>query len=282
MDNVFTVDVEDWFHTMDFNFHPDTWENYDDRIDYGINLILDFLDKHSIKATFYTLGCVARKQPELIKRISSKGHEIGSHGNFHRMITTQDRDEFRRDILSSKQILEEVTGKEINLYRSSSWSVVPETLWALEILDEEGFICDSSIQPFRTPLSGFKNAPRKPFYPIINGRKLKLLEFPSSVLPFYKACFPFCGGLYLRVFPVAFIKFALEVVNRETHGMIYTHPWELDAYQPRLKVPVHIRFTHYYNLKATANKLDKLLEISKFTTMGEILKKGGYEAISIN
>jgi polysaccharide deacetylase family protein (PEP-CTERM system associated) len=244
MKNIFTIDVEDWFHTMDFNFSMETWHTYEDRIEYGINAIIDVLSKHNVKATFFVLGCVAKQHPSLIRRIIAQGHEIGSHGLNHKMITTQNREEFREDVVRSKEILEDLTGKPINLYRSSSWSIVPKTIWALEVLEEEGFICDSSIQPFKTPLSGFKNAPRLPFYPIINGRKLNILEFPPSVLPFFYGCLPFCGGLYLRVFPISYIKYALKKVNTSNHGMIYTHPWELDFHQPRLKMPMHIKFRH--------------------------------------
>jgi polysaccharide deacetylase family protein (PEP-CTERM system associated) len=277
MNNTFTIDVEDWYHTMDFNFPMDTWDTYEDRIEYGLNSIMDVLSKHKVKATFFVLGCVAKKHPDLVKRIAHQGHEIGSHGLNHRMITLQDRDEFREDVLMSKEILQDITGTHIDLYRSSSWSIVPKTIWALEVLEEQGFLCDSSIQPFKTPLSGFKNAPREPFYPIIHGRKLNILEFPPSVLPFFNGCLPFCGGLYLRTFPLAYIKYALKKVNNSTQGMIYTHPWELDSEQPRLKMPMHIKFTHYYNLNATLNKLDALLESFKFVTLGQLIKEGKYQ-----
>ena len=278
MKNIFTIDVEDWFHTMDFNFSMDTWHTYENRIEYGLNAIMDVLSKHNVKATFFVLGCVAKQHPSLIRRIIALGHEIGSHGMNHRMVTTQNREEFREDVIMSKEILQELTGQPIDLYRSSSWSIVPETIWALGVLEEEGFICDSSIQPFKTPLSGFKSAPREPFYPIIDGRKLNILEFPPSVLPFLNGCLPFCGGLYLRTFPIEYIKYALKKVNKSNHGMIYTHPWELDCGQPRLKMPMHIKFTHYYNLDSTLNKLDGLLESFKFTTLGEVVRKGKHQS----
>ncbi len=277
MNNTFTIDVEDWYHTMDFNFPMDTLHTYEDRIECGLNSIMDVLSKHNVKATFFVLACVAKQNPSLIRRIISQGHEIGSHGMYHTMVTQQNRQEFREDVVMSKEILQDFTGQPINLYRSSSWSIVPKTIWALEILEDEGFICDSSIQPFKTPLSGFKNAPRVPFYPIIDGRQLNILEFPPSVLPILKGCLPFCGGLYLRTFPISYIKYALKKVNNSTQGMIYTHPWELDCGQPRLKMPLHIKFTHYYNLHVTLNKLDTLLEAFKFTTLGELIKEGKYQ-----
>jgi polysaccharide deacetylase family protein (PEP-CTERM system associated) len=279
MNNAFTIDVEDWYHTMDFNFPINTWNNYEDRIDYNLKTILEKLSKHNTKATFFVLGCVASKHPELIREIANQGHEIGSHGNMHKMITTQSEEEFKEDIMVSREILQDIVQKKVNLYRSSSWSIVPKTVWALNILEQEGFICDSSIQPFKTPLSGFKNSPREPFYPIINGEKLNLLEFPPSVLSLGKLCFPFCGGLYLRMLPIKFIKDALKNVNKTTQGLIYTHPWEWDVNQPKLKVPPHIKFTHYYNLQNTINKLDNLLDNFDFIPLGDLIKEGNYKAI---
>jgi polysaccharide deacetylase family protein (PEP-CTERM system associated) len=281
MENVFTIDVEDWFHTMDFNFPVNLWTSYERRVDYGMKVLLELLEKYNSKATFFVLGYVAQKYPKLIRHISEQGHEVASHGNLHRMVTTQSREEFIEDVTISKEILEQITGKRINLYRSSSWSIVPKTLWALEILEELGFKYDSSIQPFATPLSGFKNAPRNPFYPVINGRRLNLLEFPPSVISIGKACIPFCGGLYLRILPKCFLKYALKKVNNNAPGMIYTHPWESDVNQPRLKVPMHIQFTHYYNLSSTAEKLEYLLKNFQFSTFSEMVKDKKFPAVEL-
>ncbi|MCM0647212.1 polysaccharide deacetylase family protein [Clostridium swellfunianum] len=281
MKNVFTIDVEDWFHTMDFNFPVSSWNNYEDRVHHGLKDILELLDKYNVKATFFVLGYVARKHPELVRELINKGHEIGSHGDMHKMVTTQNREEFKKDVAASKEILEDMTGKKINIYRSSSWSIVPKTMWALEVLEELGFKYDSSIQPFTTPLSGFRNAPRTPFYPVVNGKRLNLLEFPPSVMPLGKACLPFCGGLYLRVLPKSFINYALNKVNKNNSGMIYTHPWELDVKQPRLKVPPHIKFTHYYNLSSTKDKLEYLLQNFEFDTLSKVVEDGVYPYIEL-
>jgi peptidoglycan/xylan/chitin deacetylase (PgdA/CDA1 family) len=119
MNNVFTIDVEDWYHTMDFNFPMESWDKYEDRVEVGLRLILEVLARHNVRATFFVLGCVAKKYPDLIKEIAGLGHEIGSHGTNHRMVTTQNREEFREDVALSKQILEDITGVDVKLYRSS-------------------------------------------------------------------------------------------------------------------------------------------------------------------
>lgn len=281
MKNILTIDVEDWYQTLDLNIPVNNWDTCDDRVHYGLNIILDLLDKYNIKATFFILGFIAKKHPELVKKIDNSGHEIGSHGTWHKLVYKQTKDEFREDIMLSKKILEDIIGKEVVLFRASSWSISENTLWALEILEEEGFICDSSIQPFKTPLSGISNAPTKPFYPVIGDKKLGILEFPPSVLQIGKIRVPFSGGLYLRTMPYSFIKRAIEFLNKSREAIIYIHPWEFDENQPRLEVPAHIKFTHYYNIKNNTLKLKKLLQDFDFITLGELIKNTKYEPLKI-
>lgn len=277
MTNALTIDLEDWYHTLDFNFPVNTWEQYEDRITNSTNIILETLDKHGVKATFFVLGYIAKKHPDLVRKISKKGHEIGSHGTLHKLIYKQTKDEFREDVADSKKLLQDITGKEVNLFRGSSWSISKDTLWALEILEEEGFKCDSSLQPFKTPLSGVNGAPKEPFYPVIEEKRLKIIEFPSTVLPMWKAGVPFSGGLYFRTMPLTFIKLALNKVNEKGPGMIYLHPWEVDVDQPKLKMFTHVRFTHYHNLNKTLNKLENLLDSFNFATLGEIIAEGSFK-----
>jgi len=282
MKNALTIDVEDWYQTLDFNFPQHTWEIYEDRVSDNLKQIISVLDKYNVKATFFVLGCIAEKHPHLIRELVAKGHEIGSHGTDHRLVYKQTPEEFREDIVNSKRILENITGKKVELFRASSWSISNETLWALEILEEEGFICDSSMQPFKTPLSGVSGAPRRPFHPLVNNRKLNLIEFPPTVLPVGNNSIPFSGGLYLRMLPIAFVKYALNKVNESGEGMIYTHPWEYDINQPKLKVSPIIKFTHYYNLKSTFLKLEELLKTFSFVTLGKIIENKAYPVISLD
>lgn len=281
MKNILTIDLEDWYHTLDFNFPIKSWVNFEDRVEYGLSIILEILEKYNTKATFFSLGYIAKKNPKIIKKIDAMGHEIGSHGTWHKLIYKQNIKEFREDIVSSKKILEDIIGKEVNFFRASSWSISKNTLWALDVLQEEGFICDSSIQPFKTPLSGMYNAPTEPFYPIINGEKFNILEFPPTVSKIGNVLVPFAGGLYFRVMPYVFIERALKIINLSKPAMIYLHPWEFDVNQPKLNVKPHIKFTHYYNINNNALKLEKLIKNFQFGTLGEIIKDNNYRAIKI-
>lgn len=279
--NALTIDVEDWYQALDFNFCPSSWHCYEDRIEYGLSRILELLDQSGVKATFFVLGHIAKKYPKMIRKISDLGHEIGSHGMEHRLVYVQGPEEFRKDVAHSKKLLEDIAGKKIVLFRASSWSISYNTLWALKILVEEGYTLDSSMQPFQTPLSGMRGMPETPFYPVINGERLDLLEFPPTVLPLYKGFVPFSGGFYFRALLLPVIKFALNKVNKTREGMIYIHPWEVDTEQPRLVVPPHIRFIHYHNLKSTYMKLESLIREFHFVPLGELIKNQDYKSIVI-
>ncbi len=279
--NAFTIDVEDWYQTMDFNHDSGTWDGFEDRIEPVIDKILEVLSEHNVKATFFVLGFVAKMNPKLIRKLVDIGHEVGSHGLEHKMVTTQTPDEFLRDIKEAKKIIEDATGKEVNAYRSSTWSICRETKWALELLEEEGYKYDSSMQPFKTPISGCDNIPTSPFYPIVDGAKLNLLEIPPTVLKVKAFMLPFSGGLFLRVLPYLIIRYALENVNKKQRGMIYTHPWELDVNQPRINVPIHVKLAHYYNIGTTYDKIKLLLRDFEFGTISEVFGSGSYDSFRL-
>lgn len=281
MKNILTIDVEDWFHTNDLNIPIMQYDKYPDRIVESTTELLDLLDNYKLKATFFILGCIAKKHPELVGIISKKGHEIGSHGYWHKLIYKQSPEEFRNELIDSKNILEDVTGKIVNLYRAPSWSITKECLWALRILEEEGFICSSSIYPTKNPLYGINTAPTEPYYPIINGEKLKILEYPPGVYQIWKYRVPIAGGLYLRIMPWWLTKKAITHINKQKPLIIYSHPWELDTKMPRLKVSPVIRLTHYYNLHTIKNKLNKLFVNFEYTTLGERINEENYAALSI-
>ncbi len=271
--NVLTVDVEDWYQTNDFNIHKSRWHSFESRIEKNTDEILQIFDNYNVKATFFVLSYVAEKNPELIRRIVDQGHEIGSHGCYHQMVSYMTPDEFKLDVRHSRMILEDTIGKEVFYYRSPSWSITRNNLWALEILEEEGFTCDSSFQPIKTPLSGDWKVPLEPFRPVIKNKRLNLVEFPSTVLRYMGLKIPFAGGLFLRIMPDELILWALKRVNEKRPGLVYIHPWEIDIDQPELYKPIYTRLTHYANLRTTKAKLNSLLSEFKFVCMGEFLDK---------
>jgi len=279
--NVLTIDVEDWYHTADLNLDANRWHEYESRVEYGVNNILEVLSTKNVRATFFILGYIAKEKPHIVRKISELGHEIGSHGYWHRMVSLQSVTEFKEEVEASKALLEDITCKKVRLFRAPSWSIGAKSLWALDIIEELGFTCDSSIQPFVTPLSGMRGAPTFPFYPVINGRRLGIIEVPSTVLKVGGLHVPFSGGLYLRVLPFSFISYALKRVNRNRPGMVYVHPWETDPEQPRIfKTPI-CRFTHYYNLKTTLHKLKNLIHSFEFFTLGELVESGDFPSVEI-
>lgn len=281
MQNALTIDVEDWYQTMDFNFPLEKWGSYEDRIEYSLKKLIDLLGENNIKATFFVLGYIAKKHPKLIRKLAEEGHEVASHGSFHKLVYKETEEEFREDIKYARNTIEEIIGKEVVIFRASTWSISKNTLWALEILEDEGFICDSSIQPFQTQISGIKGAPINPYHPIIDGKKLKILEFPPTVLSFYKVKVPFCGGLYLRILPSRIVKYFLNQVNKERNGLIYIHPWEVDTNQPKLKVAPHIKLSHYYNLHSTMDKFSFLIKNFDFVPLGEIIRNNSFVSIKL-
>jgi polysaccharide deacetylase family protein (PEP-CTERM system associated) len=282
MINALTVDVEDWYQTNGLDIPVKQWDGFEDRIVGSTMRLLSLLDRHNIKATFFILGCVARKHPRLIKAIDSKGHEIGSHGGWHQLLSRLTLEQFREDLLFSKDVLEQITGKPVVMYRAPSWSIDNERLDYLTQLSECGFTLDSSIQPFRTPLSGMKDAPVTPFYPVVRGQQLSMLEVPTSVLDIKGLRIPFSGGFYLRAMPYAFTAAAMKRLNRTRPAMIYIHPWELDPEMPRLKVPKHIAFVQYYRVASTERKLTNLLTQFKFSTLGELVANEDYPAVRLS
>ena len=275
------MDVEDWYQTEDFNFDIKLWDNFEDRVEYSTNIILDLLAKHNLRATFFVLGCIAAKHPGLVHKIVRAGHELASHGSWHRMVTQQTREEFKADVRAAKIMLEDTSGREVNLFRAPSWSISADTLWALEVLEEEGYIGDSSVQPFATSLSGIKGAPVVPYHPVIEGRQLRLVEFPPTVLEIGNLRIPFSGGFYLRAMPSLFFNLAMRLVNQKQAGMVYVHPWELDIKQPRLKVSPLIQLSHYLNINRTEKKLERLLDRYVFVTLGDLINDGDYPALPV-
>lgn len=269
--NALTIDVEDWYHAHILKIDKAQWPSLTDHVLENTRFILDLLESYQQKATFFVLGCVAKKHPDLVKLIASKGHEIGSHGYWHSLVYLQDRYEFRQEIKDSKALIEDITGTQVTCFRAPSWSISENTLWALEILEEEGFTADSSIQPFATPLSGMAGMPISPFRPVVNGRKLKLVEFPPTILKRGMFYLPFAGGFYLRLMPKKLIGTALKIVNKDFPGMVYVHPWEIDLKIPSWKTSFLGKVIQYYNITSVPIKLAYLMDNFTFAPLKEVL-----------
>lgn len=264
----FTVDVEDYFQVNAFEdtVPRETWDDYSPRIHRGTDTLLDLLARHGTRGTFFTLGWVARRHPDLVRRIVSAGHEIASHGFWHRRVTDLDPDGFRQDLRESKQALEDVSGTEVVGFRAPSFSIVPGREWALDILLEEGFRYDSSLFPIRRPGYGYPNAPTAPH--MIDRPAGRLLELPPATLEVARMRIPAAGGGYFRQFPYQVTSRAFRQAERLGQtGMFYIHPWELDPSQPRIAVSRLTRIRHYRGLEHTLPRLERLLAEFRFTSV---------------
>jgi polysaccharide deacetylase family protein (PEP-CTERM system associated) len=271
--NALTIDVEDYFQVNAFasQVHPDQWDSYPLRVVNNTSKILDLLDQYNIIATFFILGWVAERAPELTREIHRRGHEIACHGYGHQLIYTIGPDKFREDIRRAKAVLEDQSGENVLGYRAPSYSITGKSLWALDILVEEGFSYDSSIFPVVHDTYGIPNAERFPH--TIETKAGALLEFPLTTLPLQigwkKLRLPIAGGGYLRLLPVETIRKGISSVNATERqpAVIYFHPWEIDPHQPRIKAGFKSTFRHYLNLHRTQEKLIYLFERLQFGTM---------------
>ena len=275
--NCLTIDVEDYFQVNAFAAHvrQDQWDSFPLRVGDNTHRILDILDSYNIKATFFVLGWVAEQLPTLAREIHLRGHEIACHGYGHELIYEIGPDRFRADIRRSKMLLEDQTGVQVNGYRAPSYSITGKSLWALDILVEEGFTYDSSIFPILHDTYGIPDAQRFP-HTIQTGAG-SLAEFPLTTLSLHlgwkKMHLPIAGGGYLRLLPAELIRRGiLSINNREQQpAVLYFHPWEIDPDQPRIKAGMKSRFRHYLNLRRTEKKLHHLFGSFRFAPMKDVL-----------
>jgi polysaccharide deacetylase family protein (PEP-CTERM system associated) len=272
--NALTIDVEDYFQVQAFAgvISPADWSLYPIRVERNTYRLLELLEQRRIHATFFVLGWVAERCPALVRDIFNAGHEIGSHGYGHQMISQDNEHIFRDDIKRAKAILEAQLGTGIRSYRAPSYSITEKTLWALDALAEIGFDRDSSIFPVHHDNYGIPDAPRFPHYKLLrNG--IRIVEFPPSTLAFCGANIPVAGGGYLRLFPYRFTAWAIRRINEKESqpAMVYLHPWELDPDQPRVSAGWRSRFRHYQNLASAESKLTRLLDDFSWAPMSEVL-----------
>ena len=272
--NALTIDVEDYFQVEAFarQIDPETWDSYPRRVEKNTDRILALLDKRGVRATFFILGWVAERCPDLVKRIQGLGHEIGCHGYAHQAISDGTYEDFERDLRRAKAVIENITGCGLKSYRAPSFSITSRTLWAFGVLAEEGFEYDSSIFPIAHDLYGMPDAPRFPYIKVLDSEHV-IKEFPPSTLRFCGINFPFGGGGYLRLLPYGWTAAAIRRLNEleKQPAMVYFHPWEIDPDQPRILAPWRSRFRHYQNLESTERKLNNLLGEFAFSRMEDVM-----------
>ncbi len=273
MFNALTIDVEDYYMVSAFadRIPFEEWPRYESRVEMNTERILDLLAKQNVKATFFILGWIAEQSPKLVKDIHSAGHEVACHGYNHRLIYRITPEQFREDVRRAKGILEDITGNPIIGYRAASYSVIKETLWALDILIEEGFLYDSSIFPIYHDRYGLPGADRFPH--VIKRGSGRIKEFPPTTYQLFGQNIPVAGGGYLRLFPLPVIKTAIRRINeKEKQAVImYIHPWEIDVNQPRMDGRWWSKVRHYINIESTLPKLISLLREFSFKELSSFL-----------
>jgi polysaccharide deacetylase family protein (PEP-CTERM system associated) len=265
----FTVDVEEYFHVNAFEsvVTRNDWGRWPQRLDWSIPRLLERLAHHNARGTFFTLGWVARENPGIVRQIVDAGHELASHGFWHRRVVTNTADEFREDIRSARRMLEDVAGAPVVGYRAPSFSIIPGFEWAFDVLIEEGYTFDSSVFPIRRSGYGNPNAPRTPY--VIRRASGNLVEFPLTTTTVLGYRLPAAGGGYLRQFPFAVIHRAFREADESgTGGTFYIHPWEIDPEQPHVPVSWLTRVRHYRGLDQTLSRIDRLLNAFQFSSMG--------------
>lgn len=271
--NAMTVDVEDYFHVSAFAdvVSPDSWDAYESRVAASTDRLLALFEAADVRATFFILGWVAERHPDLVRRIHGAGHEIASHSYRHQLVYDLTPDEFVADLRRAQRVLEDITGTAVRGYRAPSYSITRQSLWALDLLASEGYTFDSSIYPIRHDRYGIPDAERHPHrLPAGPGA---LWELPGSTVRHAGMNLPMGGGGYFRLLPYGWTRAGINTLN-ETEGqpaIFYLHPWEIDPDQPRVRCGVVSRLRHYRNLHDTEARLTRLLAEFRFGTVADVL-----------
>jgi polysaccharide deacetylase family protein (PEP-CTERM system associated) len=267
--NALSFDVEDYFQVSAFNgaISRNAWDEHPLRVAKNTRVLLDLLAEHGVKATFYTLGWVAEREPEMVKAIAAAGHEVACHGYSHKLVYDQTPEEFAEETRRSKSVLEDLSQAPVTSYRAASYSITRASLWALDVLCEQGFTTDSSIFPIRHDRYGLVGGPLQPHYLELPGGG-RILEFPISTLRVAGVNLPVSGGGYFRLYPYGVSRYLARQVNAQNRPFVfYLHPWEVDPDQPRVDVNALTRFRHYNNLAKCHQRLDRLLRDFRFGTV---------------
>ncbi len=271
--NILTVDVEDWFHICDIEhiLPSSCWDRCENRVQANVEKILTLFSKFKVKATFFVLGYVAERTPEVVKMIHGEGHEIASHGYGHVQVYKQSQDEFLRDLLRTKTLIEGMIGERVVGYRAPQWSICKgkrDSYWALDLLVQNGFLYDSSIAPLR--FIGIPNAPTTPY--TVSTPHGEIKEFPPLVMRSTLGNLPIGGGWGLRVFPYGSIQRTINELNCMGHpALIFCHPSDFDPLPPSISLPWIKRFVCYGKIRTTEERMTRLLNDFEFSTMQRAL-----------
>jgi polysaccharide deacetylase family protein (PEP-CTERM system associated) len=280
--NAMTVDVEDYFQVSAFETHipRDRWERLPCRVERNVDRILALFEAQQVSATFFVLGWIAERYPQMVRRMSETGHEVASHGYEHVRVVNQSPDAFRQDIRRTKALLEDITGRAVRGYRAASYSIGRDNLWALDELQAAGHDYSSSIYPIHHDLYGMPEAPRFAFrHPGEGG----ILEVPVTTVMMGRRKFPCGGGGYFRLLPYSVSRWAVRRVNERDReaAVFYFHPWEIDPAQPRQTgVGLKTRVRHYLNLSRTEARLTRLLQDFSWDRMDRIFLQPPVESAS--
>jgi len=271
-----SVDVEDYFQVEAFSDSVSraSWDDWPARVVPNTQRVLELFDRYDTKATFFFVGWVARKFPQLAREVHARGHELACHSFWHRPVYELTPEEFREDTRMARDAIEQASGARVLGYRAPTWSITRDSLWALDILAEEGFLYDSSIYPINHDLYGIPGAQRFPYtHTCSNGRQLT--EFPPATVRLAGVNLPAAGGGYLRIFPLTYTRWVFRRMERKHRQpvVVYVHPWELDPDQPRLRDRFRSRFRHYTNLNRMQGRLRFLLENHSFQPFCKALQE---------
>lgn len=275
--NGMSVDVEDYFHVSAFDgvVSRAEWPNLESRVVANTERLLELYARQNVKATFFFLGWVAERFPALVRKAAEAGHEIASHGYHHQLVYSLMPAHFREDVRNAKKLLEDISGTRVRGFRAPSFSITHASLWALDVLIEEGYEYDTSIFPVYHDRYGIADAPRAVH--VINRPSGRIVEVPGSTIRIAGINVAIAGGGYFRLMPYQWTSRAIHRVNTDEKQPIvfYLHPWELDPEQPRIAVSAQKRLRHYRGLNATLPRLEKLIQRFKFDTVSSVVQRSG-------
>lgn len=271
--NAMTIDVEDYFHVSNFAgvVTQESWPSRESRVERNTDRLLQIFADASVTATFFVLGWVGERYPRLVERIAAAGHEIASHGYAHQLIFDQSPAVFRDDVRRARAVLEAASGSRVFGYRAPSFSITERSLWALDVLIDEGYQYDSSIYPIHHDRYGMPAAPRH--LHCVRRATGSILEVPGSTIRLGGTNLPIGGGGYFRLLPYGWTRWGIARLNRieRRPSVFYLHPWEIDPDQPRLPASAMARFRHYRNLHRTEPRLRTLLKDFRFGPIRELI-----------